>query len=160
MIEAQKAFSRLEQDRKSLEWQLKLEADSLAKDASAIMAPHLQALSCSAKLFGMSSDRPDTDTLSVFKSEFAKVIQKLLHYRLQLLATGCEYAFKWPSLDVVFGSREMQIDEGRAENAGGQLIVLFTLFPGLEIKSMGSDEMESVTDAQAVVKVQRSEDRF
>jgi hypothetical protein len=127
---------------------LKQEADSLANDASVIMAPHLSALSCSAKLFGLlSSDHTETDTLNVFVSGFAKVLQKALYYRLQLLATGREYAFTWPSPDEIFDSRTMSI-------------VLFTVFLGLEIKSMSSDEMESVTDAEAVVKVQRSENRF
>jgi hypothetical protein len=140
---------------------LKQEADSLANDASVIMAPHLSALSCSAKLFGLlSSDHTETDTLNVFVSGFAKVLQKALYYRLQLLATGREYAFTWPSPDEIFDSRTMQIDESGADNAAGQSIVLFTVFLGLEIKSMSSDEMESVTDAEAVVKVQRSENRF
>jgi hypothetical protein len=54
----------------------------------------------------------------------------------------------------------MQIDGGRAENSAGQSIVLFTVFPGLEIKPMSSNEMEAIPDARAVVKVQRSGDRF
>jgi hypothetical protein len=140
---------------------LKQEADSLADDASTIMAPHLSALRCSANLFGLlSSDHTEIDTLDTFVSWFAKVIQKALHYRLQLLATGREYAFAWPSPDETFDSRTMQVDESGAENAAGQLIVLFTMFPGLEIKSASSGEMESVPDAEAVVKVQRSEERF
>jgi len=139
---------------------LVLEADNLAKAASTIISPHLGALSRSAKLFGKSSDRSETDTLSGFESKFAEVIQKTLRCRLQLLATGCEYAFTWPSPDDVFNSRNMQIDGGRAENAGGESIVLFTVFPGLEIKPMNSDERQSLPDAKAVVKVQRSEDRF
>jgi hypothetical protein len=138
---------------------LKLEADSLAKDASAVLSPHLDALSCSAKLFGLSSDRSGTETLPVFESEFAKVVQKTLHYRLQLLATGCEHAFTWPRPDEAFDSRNMQMDGGRAENTAGQSIVLFTVFPGLEIKPMSSDEMESLPDAKAAVKIQRREDR-
>lgn len=139
---------------------MKLEADNFAKDASVIISPHLYALSCSAKLFGLSSGRSETDTLSVFESRFAKVIQNTLSYRLQLLATGCEYAFTWPSPDEPFDSRNMQIDGGMAENSGGKSIVLFTVFPGLEIKPMKSNEMESLPDAKAVVKVQRSEDIF
>jgi len=160
MIEAQKAFSKLAQDDDSLQQQLNLEAATLAKSASAIIAPHLSALSSSAKLFGLSSNNPEADTLKVFESEFAKVIQKTLHYRLQLLATGCEYAFTWPSPDDVLDSGSMQIDGGRAEDTGGQSIVLFTVFSGLEIKSMSSNEMEAIPDARAVVKVQRREDRF
>lgn len=159
MIEAQKAYSKLTQEGEPLQQQLKLEADSLAKDASAIMSPHLDALSCIAKLYGLSSNRSETDTLGVFESEFAKVIQRTLDYRLQLLATGCEYTFTWPRPDEVFESGNMQTDGGRAENTAGESIVLFTVFPGLEIKPMSSDEMESVPDAKAVVKVQRSEDR-
>ena len=124
------------------------------------MAPHLSALTCSAKLFGLSSHCSETDTLNVFVSSFAKVIQKALHYRLQLLATGCEYAFAWPSPDDVFDSRTMQIDESMAEDADGQSIVLFTVFPGLEMESMASGEFECPPDAKAVVKVQRSEDKF
>lgn len=146
------------QKGEALQQQLKLEADSLANDASAILAPHLNALSCSAKLFGLSSENTESDTLSVFESEFAKVIQKTLHYRLEILATGCEYAFTWPRPDEIFESGNMQMDGGRAENSAGQSMVLFTVFPGLEIKPMSSDEMESVPEAKAVVKVQRSED--
>lgn len=124
------------------------------------MAPNLSALKCIAELLGLlSSDHTETDTLDVFRSWSAKVMQKALHYRLQLLATGREYAFTWPSPDEIFDSKTMQVDESEAENAAGQFIVLFTMFPGLEIKSASSDEMESVTDAEAVVKVQRSEDR-
>jgi hypothetical protein len=139
---------------------LKQEADSLANEASMIMAPHLSALRCIAELLGLlSSDHTETDTLDVFKSWSAKAMQKALHYRLQLLATGREYAFTWPSPDEIFDSRTMQVDENGAEDSVGQSTVLFTIFPGLKIKPMGSDEMESVTDAEAVVKVQRSEDR-
>lgn len=160
MIEAQQACSRLAQNDEILRQQLKLEAETLAGEASVIMAPHLAALSCSAKLFGLSSNRPETDALKVSESEFTKVVQKTLHYRLQLSATGCEYAFTWPNPDEVFSSRNMQIDGGRSENTASQSIVLFTVFPGLEIKPMSSDEMESLPDAKAVVKVQRSEDRL
>jgi hypothetical protein len=160
MIEAQKACSKLAQDDNSLHQQLNLEATALAKSASTIFAPHLSALSSSAKLFGLSSNHPETDTLTVFKSEFAKAIQKTLYYRLQLLATGCEYAFTWPGPDESFDSGSMQIDGGRAENSAGQSVVLFTVFPGLEIKPTSSNEMEAIPDARAVVKVQRSEDRF
>lgn len=124
------------------------------------MAPHLNVLSCSAELFGKSSDCPGIDTLNVFESEFAKVIQKTLHYRLQLLATSCEYAFTWPNPDERFDTKSMQIDDGRAEHAADQSVVLFTVLPGLKIKSLGSDEMASLPDAKATVKVQRSEDKF
>lgn len=160
MIEAQKACSRLAQDLEFLQQQLKLEADSLASDASAIPAPHLDALSCSAKLFGLFSGNTESDTLSVFESKFAKVIQKTLYYQLQLLATGCEHAFTWPSPDEIFDSGNMQTDGDMAEDAGANSIVLFTIFPGLEIKTMGSGELVSLPNAKAVVKVQRSEDRF
>lgn len=158
MIEAHKACSRLAQDSEVLQQQLKLEADSLAKDASTVMAPHLAALSYSAKLHLLSSDRPETDTLKIFESAFAKVIQRALHYRLQLLATGCEYTLTWPSPDDAWDSRTMQVDEGGSENDNEQSIVLFTVFPGLEIKPMSSNETESLADAKAVVMVQQSED--
>ena len=160
MIDAHKSHSKLLQDDDTFQQQLKLEADTLAKDASTIIAPHLHALSTSAKLFGLSFNHPETDTLKVFETEFAKVIQKTLQYRLQLLAAGCEYASTWSCPDDVFDSADMQIDGGRTENAGGQSIVLFTVFPGLEIKPLNSDEMEAIPDARAVVKVQRREDRF
>ena len=123
------------------------------------MAPHLNVLSCSAELFGKSSNCPEIDTLNVFESELAKVIQKTLHYRLQLLATSCEYAFTWPSPDETFDSKNMQIDGGRAGHTADQSVVLCTVFPGLKIKSLGSDEMASLPDAKAIVKVQRNEDR-
>ena len=123
------------------------------------MAPHLAALSCDAKLHMLSSARLETDTLNVFESAFAKVIQRALHYKLQLLATGCEYAFTWPSPDEIFDPRNMQVDGGGSENDDDQSIVLFTVFPGLEIKPLSSNEMESLADAKAVVVVQRSEDR-
>ena len=159
MIEAQKASSKLAQDRDTLQQQLELEAKILTKDASTILAPHLTALSSNAKHFGRSSDNSETDTLNLLESEFAKIIQKTLQYRLKLLATGCEYAFTWPSPDEIFSSGNMQFDGGRSENANGQSIVLFTVFPGLEIKPMSSNEMESLPDAKAVVKVQQSGDR-
>ncbi|GAB7335609.1 hypothetical protein MBLNU13_g07938t1 [Cladosporium sp. NU13] len=159
MIEAHKACARLAQDSETLQQQLKLEADGLAKDASKIMAPHLAALSCSAKHHMLSSGRPETDTLKVVESAFVKVILRALHYRLQLLATGCEYTLTWPSPDDVFDSRNMQVDGGGSENDNEQSIVLFTVFPGLGIKPMSSNEMESLPDAKAVVMVQRSEDR-
>lgn len=154
MIEAQKACSKLEQERGTLQQQLELEAKTLTKDASTTLAPHLTALPSSAKHFGRSSDGSETDTLNVFESEFAKIIQKTLHYRLQLLATGREYVFTWPSPDEIFSSGNMQMHGGRSENANGHPIVLFTVFPGLEIKPTSSNEMESPRDAKAVVKVQ------
>lgn len=160
MIEAQKACSKLSQDHDVLQQQLKLEAESLSRDASAIISPHLDALSSYAKLLGLSSNHSETETLNVFESEFADVVQKTLHCRLQLLATGCEYAFTWPNPDDVFDSRTMQIQGGRSENTADQSVVLSTMFPGLEIKPMSSNEMESLPDAKAVVKVQRSEDRL
>ena len=75
------------------------------------------------------------------------------------MATGCEYAFIWPSPDEIFDPRNMQVDGGGSENDDDQSTVLFTVFPGLEIKPLSSNEMESLADAKAVVVVQRSEDR-
>lgn len=159
MIEAYKACSRLAQDSETLQQELNLEADSLAKDASTTMAPHLAVLSCIAKHHLLSSGRPETDTLKVLESAFAKVIQRALHYRLQLLATGCEYTLTWPDPGDVFDSRNMRVDGGVSENDNDQSIVLFTVFPGLEIKPMSSSEIEPLPDAKAMVMVQRSEDR-
>ena len=155
MIEAQNACSKLAQDDESLQQQLKLEAEGLAKDAAAIISPHLDALSSYAELFGLSSNHSGNHTVSIFESEFAQVVQKTLHCRLQLLATGCEYAFTWSNQGDVFDSRTMQIDGGRSDNTAGQSFVLFTVFPGLEIKPVSSEEMESLPDAKVVVKVQR-----
>ena len=123
------------------------------------MVPHLAAALCSAKHYLLCSSRSETDTLKVLESAFAKVIQRALHYRLQLLVTGCEYTLTWPSSDDVFDSRNMQVDGGESENDNDQSIVLFTVFPGLEIKPMSSNVMESLSDATAVAVVQRSEDR-
>lgn len=53
----------------------------------------------------------------------------------------------------------MRVDGGVSENDNDQSIVLFTVFPGLEIKPMSSSEMEPLPDAKAMVVVQQSEGR-
>jgi len=139
----------------SLQQELQTQADAYVETLWTAMQPHFEGLQAYARLQGLTA--PVTNLHEVFKTEMTPVLQQALHYRLKLLATDCEYAFTWPSPEVSFEPKEMQSDGGQAGGPSDRRDVLFTVFPGLKVKTTDMDEMETLLDIKALVKVERIE---
>jgi hypothetical protein len=98
----------------------------------------------------MSSNRPEREWHEVFDEHFIGLIEEILHFRLKLLATGCEQVYTWPEASEEFDLRYMY-------NTGAQLPmpleVLSTAFPGVKVRPPGSSKMLSREGLKAMVKV-------
>jgi hypothetical protein len=154
-IAIDEACATLARPKKSLQQELQTQALAYTKCLWTAMQPHFEGLQAHARLQGLAA--PETDLHEVFEMEIAPVIQKMLHYRLKLLATDCEYAFTWPSPEVNFEPKEMRSGGGQAGGVGDQGDVLFTVFPGLKVKTPDMGELETLLKTKALVKVERIE---
>lgn len=115
--------------------------------------PHFRGLSRLARGFGLPSHRPEQDWREVFESNFTELIESILHYRLQLLASGCEHVYTWPDASGSYDIREMGIHGAKLDLP---LQVLFTVFPGVKVKPPGSSlDMKSYAGMKAMVKVRK-----
>jgi hypothetical protein len=101
---------------------------------------HFRSLSRLARGFGLSSHRPEQDWREVFDTVFTELIEAILHYRLQILATGCEHAYTWPNTAGAYDIRHMEIHGAKMKLP---LQILLTVFPGLKVKPPGSDSMRT-----------------
>jgi hypothetical protein len=154
-IAIDEACAMLARSENSFQQELQTQTDAHIRSLWTAMKPHFEALQTYARLQGLTA--PETNLHEVFETEMAPLIQQVLYYRLKLLATDCECAFTWPSPEVNFEPKEMQSDGGQAGGPSDRRNVLFTVFPGLKVKTPDMGEMETLLDTKALVKVERIE---
>jgi hypothetical protein len=123
-----------------LQHQLRAEAEKFTAGLWDIVVAHFGSLSRLARGFGLSSHRPEQDWREVFDTVFTELIEAILHYRLQILATGCEHAYTWPNTAGAYDIRHMEIHGAKMKLP---LQILLTVFPGLKVKPPGSDSMRT-----------------
>ena len=111
--------------------------------------PHFRGLSQLARVYGVSSHRPEQDWCEVFEGEFTGIIAATLRKRLELLATGREHEYTWPEASASYDLGEMAIHGGFMESPQE---VLWTVFPGIKVRLRGSDELGSYGGMKAKVK--------
>ena len=105
----------------------------------------------------MSSQRPEQEWHEVFDENFIELIEEILHFRLKLLATGCEQVYSWPEASEAFDLRFMRNQGARLEKNITTPEVLFTAFPGVKVRPPGSSKLLSSEGLKAVVKVKQPE---
>ena len=116
------------------------------------MVPHFRGLSRLARGFGLSSHRPEQDWRAVFEQYFTQLIEEIPHYRLNLLASGCEHMYTWPDAAGEYDLREMDIHGAQMKLP---LQVMFTVFPGVKVKPPGAANMRAYKGMKAMVKVEK-----
>jgi hypothetical protein len=67
---------------------------------------------------------------NVFEHEITAIINKTLLHKKQLVATGCEHAYIWPSNGDKIDQHEMR-EHGASTH---DPLVRYTVFPGLRVK--------------------------
>ena len=97
------------------------------------LAPHFYNQLQVARSLHLSSDKSDeeidTELFKVFENDITPLIQKVLHHKMQLVATGCEHSYIWPS-------NGDEIDENEMVEYGAPMyepLVRYTVFPGLKV---------------------------
>lgn len=135
----------------SLQHELHTEAEQFTKQLWDILVPHFRSLSRLARGYGLSSHRPERDWHDVFETVFTKLIEEILHFRLKLLATGCEHVYTWPDAAREYDLREMDFHGARI---GLPAQVMFTVFPGVKVRPHGSANMRPYKRMKAMVKVE------
>jgi hypothetical protein len=90
--------------------------------------------------------------LDAYTPNVTTIIQKALNHNLQRLATGCNYAYTWPSNGDDYDPREMKI-AGAEERL--LLAVRVTVFPGLKVSLSEADDASFEMASEAAVRVQR-----
>lgn len=91
------------------------------------MLPHLRAYQALATIYRLSSGRSEDDWFEQFDSIITPIIQKTLHHKLQLVASGVKHAYFWPCEGEPYDFKKMQEFGARTT----YLRVGQTIFPGL-----------------------------
>jgi len=152
-IESEDARIKLIEGEKSgtLQHELHAEAEQFTKKLWDILVPHFRSLSRLARGYGLSSNRPERDWRDVFETVFTKLIEEILHFRLKLLATGCEHVYTWPDAAQEYDLREMDFHGAQMKLP---VQVMFTVFPGVKVKPHGSANMRAHKGMKAMTKVE------
>jgi hypothetical protein len=112
-IESEDAIVRLAQNEGQLQQQLHTKAEKYAEELWSTVVPHFRSLLTLARCYGLSSNRPEQEWLEVFMPAFTQLIESILRYRLELLATGCKHAYTFPNADAHYDLKEMEIHGAR-----------------------------------------------
>jgi hypothetical protein len=83
---------------------------------------------------GRSDDEIYAELLKVFEKDITALIYKLLYHKIQLVATGCEHSYIWPSNGDKVEENEMVEHDSQNHDP----LVRFTVFPGLSVNLPGS----------------------
>lgn len=105
-----------------------------------------------AQLDGRPSYPSEKHWLRFFAPAITPIIQKTLGHKLQLLATGRDNAYTWPTNGEGFDPNEMTII-GASERL--PLDVRFTVFPGLKVTLPEFHHEGLQLISEAAVRVQR-----
>lgn len=135
----------------TLQHELHAEAEQFTKQLWDILVPHFRSLSRLARGYGLSSHRPEREWRDVFETVFTKLIGAILHFRLKLLATGCEHVYTWPDAAQEYDVREMDFHGAQMELP---VQVMFTVFPGVKVRPHGSAILRAHKGMKAMVKVE------
>ena len=91
------------------------------------MLPHLRTYQALANIYRLSSGQSEDEWFERFDSVITPIIQKTLHHKLQLIASGCKHSYFWPCKGEPYNYNDMQEFGARTTyNRVGQ-----TIFPGL-----------------------------
>lgn len=130
---------------------LHAEAEKFTNELWDIIVPHFRGLSRLARGYGLSSHRPEQEWREAFDKYFPELIEAILRYRLELLASGCDHEYTWPEASGAYDLREMEALSAMLKQP---LQVLWTLFPGVKVNPPGSTlGMKAYKGMKAMVKV-------
>jgi hypothetical protein len=135
-----------------LQAQLHEKAEKYTQELWSIILPYFRSLSTLAEIHGLSSNRPEQDWQEVFTSAFTDLIEAILRFRLELLATGCQHEYTWPDAGCHYDLREMESHGAKMQLP---LQVMFTVFPGLKVLIPGTDTMRALTGTKAMAKLRK-----
>jgi hypothetical protein len=141
-------------DEAAVQLPLQAEAKQLTEKLWNIILPQLRRLGMLAQLFSRPSDPSEKGWVDVFAPAVTPIIQMALNHKLQLLATGYDYAYIWPSNGENYDERDMKI-LGAKERL--PLAVRFSVFPGLKVSLPGANHASLEMVSEAAVRVQRPE---
>jgi hypothetical protein len=60
-------------------------------------------------MYRRSSGRSEEDLCEVFERIMPKIIEKALHQKLQVQATGCDYTYTWPNHGDTYSGADMEM---------------------------------------------------
>jgi hypothetical protein len=112
--------------------QLQAEAKAITAKFWDIVAPHFRNLSAVARMYRQSSGRSEEDLREVFERIMPKTIEKALHQKLQVQATGCDYTYTWPNHGDTYNGADMEMFGARERLP---CKVRYTIFPGLNVEA-------------------------
>jgi hypothetical protein len=153
-IESEDAIVRLAQNEELLQAQLHAKAEKYTQELWDVIVPYFRSLSTLTQGHGLSSNCPEQDWLEVSTPAFSKLIEAILRFRLELLATGCQHEYSWPDVGVEYDIRTMEFHGAKMQLP---LQVMFTVFSGLKAVLPGAvaNPMRALSGTKAMAKLRK-----